>query len=182
MEVIVPPAPAILAESTTGALDPVTLLALGVGLAMLIYLLVLKRSSRGAGRPKAPSRNVQPDDQAAQHHLEGLLDELERMASVMSARFDDQAKRLEALIHEADERTRALEASLAASRAGDLAGRILAGSPPGHDSGLAALARHREIYELADAGQSAPRIAQKLRRPEGEVELILALRGRGGIS
>jgi hypothetical protein len=101
----------------------------------------------------------------------------------MSSRFEAQAARMEGLISEAEARARSLESSMAKSQAGDLVGRIMAGVPgERHDSGLAALARHHEIYELADAGESAPKIAQKLRRPEGEVELILALRGSGGIS
>ncbi len=37
--------------------------------------------------------------------------------------------------------------------------------------------RHAEIYVLADQGRSSREIAHQLRRPDGEVELILALRG-----
>ena len=178
------PCPAILAETTAGASldDPILLVALGVGIAALVYFLVMRRSARAAGSAPKSSTGPQRVDDAASRQLEGLLDELERVAGAMSARFESQTARLEALIREADERARNLESALAASRAGDLAGRIMKEGTSDQDCGLAALARHREIYELADAGQSAPRIAQKLRRPEGEVELILALRGRGGIS
>ncbi len=38
--------------------------------------------------------------------------------------------------------------------------------------------RHAEVYMLADQGRSSRQIAQQLQRPEGEVELILALRGK----
>jgi hypothetical protein len=38
--------------------------------------------------------------------------------------------------------------------------------------------RHAEVYELADGGQSAQDIARQTGRPRGEIELILALRGR----
>ena len=38
--------------------------------------------------------------------------------------------------------------------------------------------RHAEVYDLADEGQSAQDIARHTGRPSGEVELILALRGR----
>mgnify|MGYP006193100629 CR=1 FL=1 len=67
---------------------------------------------------------------------------------------------------------------LAPAMAGRLADLIQAGrSGEPAESGLAALARHREIYDMADNGIPANVIAQKLRRPCGEVELILALRG-----
>ena len=36
--------------------------------------------------------------------------------------------------------------------------------------------RHGEIYALADQGRSSKEIARQLNRPNGEVELILALR------
>jgi hypothetical protein len=89
---------------------------------------------------------------------------------------------LETLIREAETRTRLLEAALGRARAGELMAGVSAGGGEGHESGLAALSRHREIYEMADAGRPAAEIAQNLRRPEGEVALILALRGAGGIS
>jgi DNA-binding NarL/FixJ family response regulator len=38
--------------------------------------------------------------------------------------------------------------------------------------------RHVEVYRLADQGQSPHQIAQRLNRPSGEIELILALRAR----
>ena len=37
-------------------------------------------------------------------------------------------------------------------------------------------ARHAEVYDLADRGRTPPQIAQQLKRPSGEIELILALR------
>ena len=38
--------------------------------------------------------------------------------------------------------------------------------------------RHQEIYTLADQGRNSREIAQQLNRPTGEIDLILALRGR----
>jgi hypothetical protein len=38
--------------------------------------------------------------------------------------------------------------------------------------------RHVEVYTLADQGLALAEIAQRLKRPNGEVELILALRPR----
>jgi DNA-binding NarL/FixJ family response regulator len=39
--------------------------------------------------------------------------------------------------------------------------------------------RHAQIYALSEEGMSTHQIAEQLGRPEGEVELILALRPRG---
>jgi hypothetical protein len=58
------------------------------------------------------------------------------------------------------------------------------GASSGHDALLPTNAplpldpRHVAVYELADKGLSIPQIAQRLSRPAGEVELILALRPR----
>ncbi len=160
--------------------DPLVLLALGVGLAVVFYILVLRRTAKSpAQRPGPPAAGRRS---LAEREIEVLLDELEHMASAVSQRFNAQSQRLETLIREAQQATAALEATMARARAAPLASRIMSQSPDtGHDSGLAALARHTEIYELADAGESAPAIAQKLQRPAGEIELILALRS-GGIS
>jgi phage shock protein A len=38
--------------------------------------------------------------------------------------------------------------------------------------------RHAQVYALADEGRAANEIARLLQRPAGEIELILALRGR----
>jgi hypothetical protein len=40
---------------------------------------------------------------------------------------------------------------------------------------------YRPIYQLADLGKTAREIAQELGRQPGEVELILALRGRSRV-
>ena len=37
-------------------------------------------------------------------------------------------------------------------------------------------APYSDVYDLADRGQSPRQIAQELNRPDGEIELILALR------
>ena len=48
------------------------------------------------------------------------------------------------------------------------------------DSGRRAIdPRHAEVYVLADQGHSPHAIAQRLERPYGEIELILALRDKG---
>lgn len=108
---------------------------------------------------------------------------------------------LEALIRDADDRLRRLEAARSAIATGTAAGHALdepafekrraepARSTPGQALTPArALAPsfdaeahdpiHRQVFELADRGMGSLDIARTLGQPTGQVELILALRGR----
>jgi hypothetical protein len=49
---------------------------------------------------------------------------------------------------------------------------------PAEDSVPSVDPRYAEVYDLADEGQTPQDIARHTGRPRGEVELILALRGR----
>lgn len=102
-----------------------------------------------------------------------LLVELEQMARKMTAHLDTRSARLETLIRDADERIATLR-TLSASTPGALDSRL---DPFPAEPG-APETRHADVYELANQGQSARQIAQTLSRPHGEIELILALRGR----
>lgn len=105
-----------------------------------------------------------------------LLVELEQMARKMTAQLDTRAAKLEVLLKQADEKIAALRS------AGGSAAQAPAVVQPRLEiaPGLAPLPdpRHAEVYQLADEGLSARQIARQLNRPHGEVELILALRGR----
>ena len=168
--------PATLAESFLDSLaqDPLLLVLVGAAAAVVVFLAFLRRGPRRAAETAHPP--------SSSRELEGLMDELEQVAEALSARFDAQAARLETLIREAEAKTRSLEGALGRAKAGQILEEARSMGGDGHESGLAALSRHREIYEMADAGRPAAEIAQNLRRPEGEVALILALRGAGGIS
>lgn len=173
------------ASAAGGVDDPIALVALAGGVLMLVYFMILRpRARKGRGDPLAvmPSeRSSLAGERAAERQMQSLLVELEQMARQMSAQLDTKAARLEALIRDAESKTAALNAALARAKAERISNSLIAGTlGPEHESGLAALARHRDIYDLADAGESAQAIAQKLRRPAGEVELILALRSTGG--
>jgi hypothetical protein len=150
--------------------DPLVMLAIAVGALSLAYLFIRLRQGRGAGMPM-------PAADAPQRQMHALLQELEEASLKMSADIDAKATRLEALIADADARSAALSALLARAHAHNIAQKLIAGVADNADSGLGALARHREIYDLADSGDTPAAIAQKLGRPAGEVELILALRG-----
>ena len=104
-----------------------------------------------------------------ERQMESLLVELNNMARQISAQLDTRAAKLETLLKEADEKI----SRLAREPATPLAiGRDLPPLAPEEDS------RHVAIYQLADSGLSAGQIAQRLARPNGEIELILALRSR----
>ena len=139
--------------------------------------------------------------------IEALLGELEETSRRLAAQLDNRYTRLEQLMAEADEKIKRLEELGAGERktgpadstghertmvqtgaeketiqtAVSAAQRTLSrlrqerGAPPaGQDPAYA------PIYALADRGKSPREIAQELGRQPGEVELILALRQRGG--
>jgi hypothetical protein len=124
-------------------------------------------------------------------------------ARQMTAQLDTRAAKLDLLIRQADQRLDALKsaghggvAAVAAAPAGN------AQSHPADDANASTAVeesretapaspaatslpaetppdpRHAEIYAMADSGRSPHEIARSLDRPNGEVELILALRRR----
>jgi hypothetical protein len=148
--------------------------------AVLTIIYAVMRPMR---RRKDPLANRKPVTLAGQREIEkqmtDLIVELEKMARQMTAQLDTRSARLEALLREADERIETLR-SLGEVGAGT---SKLRWAPAAEAVALGAEEmpdpRHAEIYELAQTGQSAHQIAQRLGRPYGEVELILALRGHG---
>ena len=179
-------APLAAADAAPRQSDPIALIAIALGAMILVYFTVLRPRARKANKPDPlatpPSqRQSLAGERAAERQMQMLLVELEQMSRQMSAQLDTKAARLDALIREADAKISALNAGLAKAKSGRLVDGLVAGTlGPAAESGLAALARHKEIYDLADAGESSRAIAGKLKRPTGEVELILALRGTGG--
>ncbi|HEY2585315.1 MAG TPA: hypothetical protein VGI81_06080 [Tepidisphaeraceae bacterium] len=114
-----------------------------------------------------------------------LLVELEQMARQMTAQIDTRAAKLDLLIKEADEKIALLRKLAHGATPARLSTDPTVpsdGASPQTDvaPGLAPAIdpRHAQVYELADAGLSARQIAQQLGRPNGEVELILAIRPR----
>lgn len=188
------------ASGMPGMEDPVTVIAIGVGGFFLVYLMYLRPKAKKARRrdPLATPPSVRQSlasERATERAMQSLVIELEQMSRQIGAQLDTKAAKLEVLIGQADKRIDELKrlgerhdsaeiSNVSAVRASELATRLtdglIAGRVGAEASGLAALAKHREIYELADSGENAAAIAGKLRRPKGEVELILALRASGG--
>src|SRR5665213_4586253 len=132
---------------------------------------------------------------AVEHDMTNLLVQLSEMARQVTAQLDTRTAKLELLIKDADERLAALKDATkhqSNSNGGNGNGNSngngngharddQAESPPSQPA--AALPEvvespHRNVYELADQKLTPQQIAQKLCRPQGEIELILALRER----
>ena len=179
------------------------LIALG---GFTILYIVFIRPNRKPKKPRDPLEQRPASTSLAQQRsierdMSNLLVEYEGMIRRMTAQVDTRATRLEMLIADADEKIATLRSLAAASSDGAAEPRRLTeadGSISGGDGGGgpretgvgddAATARpaaeeepvdrrHQEIYDLADGGLTARQIAHQLGRPNGEVDLILALRG-----
>jgi hypothetical protein len=151
----------------------------------------LARQSTGIGLSQ--QRQVERD-------INNLMVEMLETARQMTAQLDTRAAKLELLIRQADERLAALKSTPANASAIPNLGNANrpADDPHPDDSApdsppvVPAPAsestpepvetppdpRHAEIYALADQGRTPWEIARSLDRPNGEVELILALRRR----
>lgn len=165
--------------------------AIGVGVVTIVYIAFI-RPMRGK---KDPLNKPAPDaglarQRGVEREMSNLLVELSEMARQMTAQLDTRAAKLEALIREADERIAILQAAGGAAPTGGdqvlIEAKVLESHAlPMTESRMTVMEqpavpdpRHSEVYDLADEGQSAQDIARQTGRPRGEVELILALRGR----
>lgn len=162
----------LLAESSAWHYWPAYVLA---GL-MVLYTVLMpwlkRRRDPLAGTPKfslARERDVEKQ-------MSNLLVELSEMARQVTAQLDTRAAKLQALIDLADAKIAELRSLADSEKLGNgsatRAPPIVPPSEPAEDD------RHRQVYQLADAGCSAHEIARQLGRPNGEIELILALRRR----
>ena len=166
--------------------DPTTYIAILLGGFVLLYLSILRPMMKKRKDPleQPPARSGLAQQRAVERDMQHLLIEYEQMIRNMTAGVDTRAAKLEALIQEADEKIAALRA-LSAGAAAAPASAPRAGEPQAVTS-VAVEAkpsttagpdpRHADVYALADQGLSARDVARRLGRPNGEIELILALR------
>jgi hypothetical protein len=136
-----------------------------IALAMLIASYLLMRPKKRKDPLNRPPSSSLSQERGIERQMQGLLVELTQMAQQISAQLDTRSAKLEALIREADEKIR----QLSVLRNPDAAATIER-APEKQDQ------RYMEIYAMADKGAAVTEIAQKLDRPAGEIELILALR------
>ncbi len=176
----------------TSLTDERNLPLIGMGALALAYVVLrpmLKRKRDPLER--APAQTSMAQQRAVERQMQNLLVDLTEMARQIGAQLDTRAARLEALIHEADERIAQLQAMGTGTAARPQETSHPGTAPPGplppdrpRDPASPPLEspHHDEVYALADAGYSAKEIAARLDRPSGEIELILALRTSRGDS
>jgi hypothetical protein len=167
--------------SQSGATDGRTSYAIyGVAALSLMYIVLrpmLRRRQPRDPLAKSPGQSSLARQRAVDRQMETLLVELSEMAQQITAQIDTRSAKLEALIREADEKLAALRGAIASQQpdapANDDRDRSDATH---HEDEDPPDPRHTEIYALADQGRRPQEIAAELNRPDGEVELILALR------
>lgn len=149
----------------------------------------------GAGVDRRPARGELASAGAA---LDAVVRDTEELAERLAAAMDGRAARLEQLIRDADERIRRLDqarigaeqrlieprpspgqGTTSAWNAAPLAAAASsARAPLGSLEADQADPVQRQVFALADEGLHAVEIARRLGQPTGQVELMLALRGR----
>jgi hypothetical protein len=154
------------------ALGALCLVMLSVG-----FLRYTRDRRAGARDLTREERARLRDQQRVREGMEELLGQLEEVTRRIDADVDARITRLEGLLKAADERIRSLQRSnvAPAAREADPATAEADSSEAGGQGGAQA-ARKQRIYEMADTGASAITIADRLRLPVGEVELILNVR------
>ena len=151
---------------------------LGFGALLLLYMFVRPKLARKRKDPleDRPFHLSLTQQRATEREMSHLLVELSEMARQVTAQLDTRAAKLELLIKEADEKLDRLQQLTRAPTA-------LPPAPPPDGSPVGVTSdstdpRHATVYTLFDQGRSVPEIAHELHRPDGEIELILALRTR----
>jgi hypothetical protein len=166
-----------------------------VGVLATLYVIMrpkMKRKKDPLDRPAPLSVSQQ---RQIERDISQLMVEMLETARQMTAQLDTRAARLELLIQEADGRLTALKsvaAPVIAPPPAPTEQPLTAAAPPAEPAPVPPPAaelpppelpeesppdpRHADIYSMADQGRSPHEIARLLNRPNGEVELILALR------
>jgi hypothetical protein len=154
--------------------DSTQWLVLVVGVLATVYLVARGRMKKRKDPLERPSMSLSQQRQI-ERDMNGLMVEMLDTARQMTAQLDTRAARLEVLMKEADARLAALKAAT-----GSPGSTVLTPASPLPVPPLSPETppdpRHAEVYLMADQGRSPQEIARKLNRPNGEVELILALR------
>jgi hypothetical protein len=157
-------------------LDPTTRwLLMGAVALTIVYAVVrpMMRKKDPLTRQQSPSSLS--SQRAVEREMSNLLVELSEMARQITGQLDTRAAKLELLIKEADEKIARLGASTGAPSPSPYA--MTAEKPRVEpEPQVQTDPAHAEVYSLADQGRSPREIAAQLSRPDGEIELILALR------
>ncbi len=156
----------------TGSATDSGLLVLLGGLCLVILTVsVYRRAQQRRASARDLTREQRArlrDQQELRKSMEDLLGQLEEAAVRINAHIDDRTARLDAALRAADERIARLGIASPQPPVPDAHER----TPPAEPLP----ARSRRVCELADRGTPSIAIADALKMPVGEVELILNLR------
>lgn len=168
--------------------------AIAIALVTVIYIAFVRPLRKGKKDPlerKAGDATL-AQQRAMERDMSALLVEYEQMMRTMSAQIETRVTKLELLLRDADERLAKLDKALpitkveATPNASPVATAAPVAVPPAEvERRLLSVLEpespsHAEVYGLADQGLGYRQIAQRLDRPYGEIELILALRPKTG--
>jgi hypothetical protein len=171
-------------------IPPVVFLAVTDAMQWLIYAMmavcvvyvVVRPIVRKKKDPMEKPVNFSLSEQrAVERQMSDLLVELSEMARKVTGQLDARSRKLELLIEDADNKIAELrrltgERNVSGPRREERTWEDRGPAmPPASDEPVQS-ARYSAIYDLADQGRTAQEIAHELDRPQGEVELILALR------
>lgn len=177
-------------------------IALGVATMAVIYILARSKMRRKREPLADPLPKLTLSRQRAlERDMQNLIVELSNMARQITAQLDTRSAKLELLIQEADQKIAALRRTNnehpsaltpfemdddsppspqpvwpAPSPAPQARVTEEVPPPPPPEPVDPVRQRHLAVYELADKGLTPQQIACELKRPAGEIELILALR------
>jgi hypothetical protein len=157
---------------------------------IVVTTLSMMRSTRKSRSGSSPTRYAQEqlaklkNQKAIKGDMEELLVQLQELSRQINAQIDTKFAKLEASIRSADERIDALgrlRRALDGKPTIDaVVGDVAVASPAQSDSASPppSAEPHSLIYQEADRGRSLVDIARETGRTTGEIELILALRGK----
>ena len=159
----------------------IMLAAAVVGLTIL--MLSTRRKLRNHQRrtePTARERFTELEREVkTTRNVEEVMLELDQLSRQIHGRLDTKFAKLEAIIRDADQRIAELSRLLRASSgdaACDVTVEATGADEPSPDSSPEFADHPRvAVYQLAESGLSPSQIAEKVGKPLGEVELILAL-------
>lgn len=169
----------LIADTSPTQYSPLDWLVIAMVMMAITYLLLRNSAKKRRDPLSTPARFSLAQQRATERQMESLLVQLSDMARQISGQLDTRAAKLEALLREADEKLEQLRNAI-----DDPATPARRQPEPEERPPMRLIVpetidpRHAEVYRLADQGQSSHQIAQRLNRPSGEIELILALRAR----
>ena len=192
----------VLLDTSTPSGGSIPWAAVALGILTIVYIAFVRPLKKKQQKdPLArPGDSMLAQQRAMERDMTALLVEYEQMMRTMTAQLETRVVKLEVLLADADARIAALKAGVNAAppapakdvqtpalRLGHmrLGGTQIDSRAPDSSHTLSSdigfieeqpAPPHGEVYALADEGLSYRQIAQKLDRPYGEIELIVALR------